>query len=376
MAACKTQYPSPEKPHHTPDGFTNPLGHEERGLADFLKWQWGRMIREIPGPETYGFALAKNDPAFLQSNGEKSTLTWIGHATVLLQLKGRNILTDPHFSERASPVSWTGPKRAIPPGVALEDLPEIHAVLISHDHYDSLDRTTIRRLRNRPGGEHTVFFVPLGLQAWFADLGVTRVVELDWWGRHEETGLEVLAVPVQHWSKRGLIGRNRTLWAGWVVRRGGFSFFFVGDSGYTPLFKEIGRRLGPFDLTAIPIGAYEPRWFMGLHHMNPEEAVQGPPGRPLQKVGFHPLGDLCPDRRAPGRAAPQAGRGQGGPRRFGRGLPGPAARADDPAGLNPSSRRRRFACGEDPGVSSHCTWRCSFSGWPACSASCCLSLRS
>jgi L-ascorbate metabolism protein UlaG (beta-lactamase superfamily) len=218
--------------------------------------------------------LATNDPAFLKENRQKNTLTWVGHATVLLQLEGKNILTDPHFSERASPVQWAGPKRVVAPGLSMEDLPSIDVVIISHDHYDSLDKQSIVGLHTRPGGDKTSFFVPLRLKQWFQDLGVSQVYELDWWDSHEGDLLRITAVPVRHWSKRSPFSKNKTLWAGWVIQTQGFRFFFCGDTGYSPVFKEIGHRLGPFDLLAIPIGAYEPRWFMRHHHIMPEEAVQ------------------------------------------------------------------------------------------------------
>lgn len=273
-ASCAAQMPQTDKPHHTEDGYRNPNLSERRGFLDFLKWRWGRLWKEIPGPEDYDFPLANNDLAFLRGNRQDITATWIGHATLLLQLKGKNILTDPQFSQRASPVSWAGPKRVVQPGLALEDLPPIDMVLISHNHYDSLDKQTLLKLRNREGGEETTFFVPLGLKGWFGDLGISRVFEMDWWDQRQEENLKVIAVPTQHWSSRSFFSRNKTLWAGWVVSAANFRFFFVGDSGYAPLFKEIGRKLGPFDLAAIPIGAYEPRWFMKRYHMNPEEAVQ------------------------------------------------------------------------------------------------------
>ncbi|MGD9076433.1 MAG: MBL fold metallo-hydrolase [Desulfobacteraceae bacterium] len=270
-AAPKTEQ---SKPHHTKDGFRNVYITDDSRFFDFLKWRWNRLGKDIPGPEDYDFPLAKNDAEFLRSNNEKTTLTWIGHATVLLQLKGKNILTDPHFSERASPVRWAGPKRVVPPGIPLQELPPIHMVVISHDHYDSLDEQTLVKLHQRAGGEKTQFFVPLGLKSWFEGLGIRRVIELDWWDRHEEADLEITAVPVQHWSQRGLSSRNKTLWAGWVIQANEFRFFFAGDTGYAPHFKEIGNKLGPFDLSAIPIGAYEPRWFMRNYHINPEEALQ------------------------------------------------------------------------------------------------------
>lgn len=262
------------KPHHTSDGFRNTHQAESPGFTDFLKWRWDRLWMDIPGPEAYTLPVVANDGSVLRSNHNETTLTWIGHATVLLQLNGKNILTDPHFSDRASPVQFAGPKRVVPPGVELDDLPFIDAIVLSHDHYDSLDKGTVRRLRDREGGERTRFFVPLGLKKWFEDLGVTNVTELDWWAGARFDDLEFICVPVHHWSQRAPFTRNSTLWAGWVIRSDNFRFFFGGDSGYTPHFKEIGDRLGPFDLAAIPIGAYEPRWFMRHHHISPEEAVQ------------------------------------------------------------------------------------------------------
>ena len=254
--------------------YRNIYDVEEPGFVDFLKWRWSRFLKSRPPGERSRFHLADTDREFLKTNRTRTTLTWIGHATLLLQLGGKNILTDPHFSQRASPVQWAGPKRVVAPGLSMQDLPPIDVVVISHNHYDSLDRNSIMNLFNRDGGEDTMFFVPLGLSAWFKKLGVKRVFELDWWDRCEANGLNLIAVPVQHWSKRIFEPGNTTLWAGWVIQSKDFRFFFLGDSGYAPLFKEIGQKLGPFDLSAIPIGAYEPRWFMRGHHMDPDEAAQ------------------------------------------------------------------------------------------------------
>ena len=262
------------KPHHTEKGFRNVHPHQTHGFFDFLRWRWDRIWKDLPSPDDYAFPSADNDPAFLNSNHRETTLTWIGHATVLFQLAGKNILTDPLFSERASPVQWAGPKRLVEPGVPFESLPPIDIVVISHDHYDALDRRTIRKLKEREGGRKTAFFVPLGFGRWFEDLGIKQVVEMDWWDESVYDGLLITAVPVQHWSKRRFFEKNNTLWAGWAIQSSDFRFFFTGDSGYTPYFQEIGDKLGPFDLAAIPIGAYEPRWFMHPHHISPEEAVQ------------------------------------------------------------------------------------------------------
>jgi L-ascorbate metabolism protein UlaG (beta-lactamase superfamily) len=262
------------KPHHTANGFRNVHPYRENGFLDFLRWRVDRRAKDIPGPEAYHFPVAENDKGFLQANRDAHTVTWIGHATVLLQMAGVNILTDPQFSRRASPVQWAGPERVVRPGLALADLPPIDVVLISHDHYDSLDKDSVLALRRRPGGEHTRFFVPLGFKRWFEGLSIENVIELDWWETHRDGALDIAAVPVQHWSKRRLLGRNTTLWAGWVVQSPDFRFLFAGDSGYTPHFREIGERFGPIDLAALPIGAYEPRWFMASNHMTPEEAVR------------------------------------------------------------------------------------------------------
>lgn len=271
---CASNGLNSDKPHHLKHGFRNIHDYQGPNFFNFLTWQWNRLWKDIPGPEAYDFPLAENDSDFLRTNRKETTLTWIGHATVLLQLEGKNILTDPHFSRRASPVQWAGPQRVVPPGLSLADLPIIDMVIITHDHYDSLDKQTVLRLRQREAGDRTIFFVPLGLKSWFQDLGIDQVVEMDWWDQYEQADLTFIAVPVQHWSKRGLFSRNETLWVGWVVQSASFNFLLVGDSGYTPHFQEIGDRLGPFDLAAIPIGAYEPRWFMRPHHITPEEAIQ------------------------------------------------------------------------------------------------------
>ena len=273
-AGCAAQNINPDKPHHTDKGFINPDLKQDHGFFDFLRWRWNRLWMDIPSADSYDFPVAKNDPEFLRTNQTQKTLTWIGHATMLFQIDGVNILTDPQFSERTSPVQWAGPKRVVPPGISMADLPPIHIVFISHDHYDSLDKNSILNLYNRKEGKNTRFFVPLGMKKWFDNLGVPSAIEMDWWDEHHLDDLRIIATPMQHWGKRSPFSRNQHLWASWIVMSKDFRFFFGGDTGYSPHFQEAGDRYGPFDLSLLPIGAYEPRWFMKNHHINPEEAVQ------------------------------------------------------------------------------------------------------
>ena len=200
---------------------------------------------------------------------DKIQATWIGHSTLLVQFEGKNILTDPIFSVRCSPVKWAGPSRYTKAPFSVEDLPEIDFVVISHNHYDHLDLATIHSLGNSP-----IYFVPLGLKKWFAKAGVKKVVEMDWWEEHKIGVFTFVCTPTQHFSGRGLFDRNETLWCSWAVIGENKRFWFAGDTGYFSKFKNIGDKYGPFDLSAIPIGAYEPRWFMKPMHVNPDEAVQ------------------------------------------------------------------------------------------------------
>ena len=255
--------------HHLADGSfrNNYLGAINKPFADLLRWR-----REAPKHPLLSFPLAANDGAFLRANRRQPTVTWIGHATLLLQLGGLNILTDPHFSSRASPLPFAGPKRGTPPGLALAHLPPIDAVLISHNHYDHLDYSSIRQLLRRRAD--TQFFAPLGVGKWLRQQGASRVYELDWHNSATLGGLQITAAPCQHWSSRLPWDRNRTLWSSWIVAAQNFRFLFIGDTGYSPDFTDLARRYGGFDLAAIPIGAYEPRWFMKQAHVNPDEAVQ------------------------------------------------------------------------------------------------------
>jgi L-ascorbate metabolism protein UlaG (beta-lactamase superfamily) len=249
--------------------FRNNYPHPEK--TGFWKWKWEQWRDGLPRrPEGgYRFETAKSD----LSAALNPSVTWVGHATVLVRLGGLSVLTDPQFSERASPFTFAGPRRVVPPAPALHELPHIDVVVISHNHYDHLDFGSVAQLAAQPGGSPQ-FFVPLGLKDWFTRRGIGDVVELDWWEHRVFKGLEFHFVPVQHWSKRTLGDENRTLWGGWVLRHPELSFFFAGDAGYSRDFADIRARFGGFDLAAIPIGAYEPRWFMKIMHLDPAEAVQ------------------------------------------------------------------------------------------------------
>jgi len=207
----------------------------------------------------------------IRSNPGADTLTWVGHSTLLVQLDGVNVLTDPHWSNRASPVGFAGPKRVTPPGLQFEDLPPIHIVLISHDHYDHLDEATVKRLAR---AHQPLFLVPLGLRAWFAEIGITTVEELDWWQGRAVSGLTLTSVPAQHFSGRTPWDRNRRLWSGWTLAGRAKRLYVAGDTAYYGGLKEIGARLGPFDVAAIPIGAYQPPVIMKSGHTTPEEALR------------------------------------------------------------------------------------------------------
>ncbi|XP_058153959.1 N-acyl-phosphatidylethanolamine-hydrolyzing phospholipase D isoform X3 [Dasypus novemcinctus] len=203
-------------------------------------------------------------------------VTWLGHATVMVEMDELIFLTDPIFSHRASPSQYVGPKRFRGPPCTISELPPIDAVLISHNHYDHLDYNSVIALNERFGNELR-WFVPLGLLDWMQKCGCENVIELDWWEencvpRHDK--VTFVFTPSQHWCKRTLMDDNKVLWGSWSVLGPWNRFFFAGDTGYCPAFQEIGKRFGPFDLAAIPIGAYEPRWFMKYQHVDPEEAVR------------------------------------------------------------------------------------------------------
>jgi N-acyl-phosphatidylethanolamine-hydrolysing phospholipase D len=263
-----------------------------------LRWSWERVWNPPPpDPPATAIPGGVPRPAVPRASPDEIRITWVGHATFLIQIGSLNLLTDPVFSERATPVSRLGPRRLVPPALRVEDLPPIDLVILSHSHYDHLDAPSVDRLRDR-FGDALEWITPLGYEEWFRDRDVTRVRELDWWestslsgptpdGKVPHAGPEgpdsslpdpgtvrVTACPAQHWCRRGL-RTNERLWASFALRtQGGHALYFGGDSGYFKGYREIGARLGPFHAALLPIGAYEPRWFMKTSHMNPKEAVR------------------------------------------------------------------------------------------------------
>jgi N-acyl-phosphatidylethanolamine-hydrolysing phospholipase D len=284
--------------HHTHSGFRNPVeGTQPRTLGELLRWRWDATFNNLPPAPQAPTPTMEADLTRIRayqrsgpdSNAGRSAsvpaVTWLGHASTLVQAGGLNVLTDPIFSERASPMQFLGPQRAQAPGVALNDLPLIDVVVISHNHYDHLDRDSVLGLdaKARREGHSTLFLVPLGQKPWFENLGITNVVDLDWWQKHNVRGVDFYLTPAQHWSARGVFDHNHTLWGSWAVFAADLHWYFAGDTGYSTDFANTQRRFadrqtpamgGGFDLALIPLGAYEPRWFMRTLHINPEEAVQ------------------------------------------------------------------------------------------------------
>ncbi|MCJ8009004.1 MBL fold metallo-hydrolase [Lederbergia wuyishanensis] len=230
-------------------------------FKDLRNWRKERKSKK----KDLSFQVPSVQPqvAFLQSNISEPTITWIGHSTFLIQMKGKNILTDPVWAKHLGL-----DKRLTSPGLEINDLPPIDIVLISHSHYDHLHYSSIRKLKGNP-----FFLVPIGLGNWFKKKRFQNVIEFNWWDVQKIGDLHFTFTPAQHWTKRTLTDTNRSHWGGWVIHGDQHCIYFAGDSGYFKGFKEIGQRYS-IDYCLIPIGAYEPEWFMSSQHVNPEEAVQ------------------------------------------------------------------------------------------------------
>jgi N-acyl-phosphatidylethanolamine-hydrolysing phospholipase D len=250
-------------PHGEPGRFFNPwLVSPAARFSDLLRWKLGK--NEYDKKRPLDIPLVANDGAYLKDGGQPPSVTWVGHATFAIQDGGDVVLTDPHWGARA-----LLPPRLSPPGIPLAAVPEEAFAVLSHNHYDHLDSWTVRQL---PAG--MPWYVPLGMAKWFRDRGRQRVVELDWWQSVRHGRWTLTCLPAQHWSNRFGMGRNATLWCSWLLDSGERRYYFAGDSGYFRGFAEIGRRFAPLDVALLPIGAYEPRWFMRYQHTDPEEGYQ------------------------------------------------------------------------------------------------------
>jgi len=256
--------------------FSNPWPTQPpAGHNNVVRWALAHRFRRAPENGARVVDVATPSYAHPRHDRHEVAITWIGHSTVLIQIGGLNVLTDPMWANRASPMPFAGPRRRLPPAVPIDALPPIDVVVISHDHYDHLDLGTVRHLARLRA--ETVWLAPLGLKPALTRAGANLVHEHAWWGTQVIDGVSFSCVPAQHSSGRGIRDRNRSLWCGWTAtttRDVHRSVYFAGDTAYCPAFVEIGARLGPFDACLLPIGAYEPRWYMQYVHMTPEEAVR------------------------------------------------------------------------------------------------------
>jgi L-ascorbate metabolism protein UlaG (beta-lactamase superfamily) len=262
------KYKGPVSDHFDGRRFINPGSIRAKGFREVLKWMITRKQGEW---KEVSDRHDKEKPAARVDNGIR--ITFVNHSTFLIQVDGVNILTDPVFSERTSPVSWAGPRRMRPPGIKLEDLPGIDVLLLSHNHWDHLDIGTVKKIHAL---HHPKIVTPLGVKAFLNQESVTGTNDIDWWEQVEINPLlKVQSVPAQHFSGRGTFDRDATLWCGYVIHRRGGNIYFAGDTGYNDqTFNEIGERCTPIRVALIPIGAYKPKWFMSPIHCSPEEAVK------------------------------------------------------------------------------------------------------
>jgi L-ascorbate metabolism protein UlaG (beta-lactamase superfamily) len=268
LAACAgPRYQGPPSDHFDGQRFHNAEPFD-KGWRDLLRYY---RTRE-PGVWVRDMGIAPGPPPQQRVGPGELRVTVVNHATVLIQADGLNVLTDPIWSERASPVSWAGPRRFVPPGLRFEDLPPIDLVLISHNHFDHMDLPTLRRLE---AAHRPLFVAGLGERGFLQARGLTRVTELDWWQALPlPNGCQLWGVPTRHWTGRGFGARNRSLWLGFVLGTRGGPVYFAGDTGYADHFRQTAARFGPMRLALLPIGAYEPRWLTAYQHMDPAEAVR------------------------------------------------------------------------------------------------------
>ena len=269
LSACTvTRYKGQVSDHFDGQRFFNPQGVDAKSLWEVLKWQLS--FSKTEWPEWVENELQPRE--IPQYTGDQLALTFINHSSVLIQTKDVTILTDPVWSKRTSPVTWAGPKRVRAPAVNLDQLPKIDLVLISHNHYDHLDLPSLKKLA---ATQDPLFLVPLGDGEILKSVGIKKYQEMDWWQTYTtDQGIKIHFTPCQHWSARGVFDRYASLWGSFVIEYAKRKVYFAGDTGYAGHFSDVFKKMGPMDVSLLPIGAYEPRWFMKDQHMNPEEAVQ------------------------------------------------------------------------------------------------------
>ena len=259
-------YNGPSSNHFDGKKFYNLAPYKTKDVLDILQWrihnhkqQWPNHVKNTAHPD------------LSVVNNAAIKVTFVNHATVLIQTKNLTILTDPVWSERVSPVSWLGPKRVHDPGIAFNELPKVDVVIISHNHYDHLDLATLKKLET---AFHPLFLVPLGDQALLQRNGITHVMQLDWWQVYQTDKFKITFLPTQHWSARWLNDKCATLWGSYGIEIDNRKIYFAGDTGYSKNFALIKQQWGQPDLAFLPIGSYLPEWFMQQNHMNPSEAIR------------------------------------------------------------------------------------------------------
>ncbi len=250
--------------------FYNRTGYEEKTSRELIKWLFTRKPGEWTEKRADDVKFGEKPASRISDSTQ--VITYINHSTFLIQTDSLNIITDPVYSKRVSPVSFAGPKRMRPPGIRFEDLPDLDIVLISHNHYDHLDIATLKRVHEM---FDPLFITPLGVDLYLNQKGITKTVSLDWWESHPVSNQVLIsAVEAQHFSSRGMFDRDKTLWAGFVIESQSGNIYFAGDTGYNNFFKKIGEDYAPIKTALIPIGAYIPRWFMSPVHIDPAQALQ------------------------------------------------------------------------------------------------------
>ena len=272
--------------HHLDNGtFQNPPGiivkkfsSKNNKKFNFFRFFYNGIIKkemfgrkEVPDDIPLNHALSQDHAKKqFQSNQDHHTITWLGHASFLIKIKDFFILTDPYLTETAGPYG-IGPKRYIPAGMKIKDLPKIDIILITHNHYDHLDVYTLNAIKNK---KDITIICPLNLSKVFYAIGFIKIIELDWNQNYIKENIEFISVPTYHWSRRLGQKRNSSLWSGYIIKSLSKKIYFSGDTAFGSIFNEIGKKLGPFDLTIVPIGAYLPREIMQSSHCTPEEAIQ------------------------------------------------------------------------------------------------------